>query len=302
MMPSSTTEIPTAILAGCGRSGSTSLFQMLVASPQIAQSKLKEPGYFLGSYYGEDPPRSDYDDIFSRVPGASLRLEATAAYFYSVPEVPDLIARRVPDVRIILIFREPHARLISEFNYLKTRFLIDADLTLEAYVDKCMTMTDASFRKRSNMHLLGVRNGFYDRFFPYWSSRFGEQIKVVFHDDLAADPDGVLLSLTECLNLQPIILPVADIENQGRSFRLAGLQRRALSINARLEPFFRRHPALKATLRRAYYGVNGASHDTVRPLPDGHPLRRAYEQSLRDFRVQLHEWDHTLRLPVWLAG
>jgi hypothetical protein len=301
-MSPSTIKLPTAILAGCGRSGSTSLFQMLVASPQIAQSKLKEPGYFLGSYYREAPPRWAYDEIFSQIPDASLRLEATAAYFYSVPEVPELIARSVPNVRIILIFREPHTRLISEFNYLKTRFLIDADLSLEAYVDGCMGLVEADYRQRSNMHLLGVRNGFYDHFFPHWTSRFRDQIKVVFHDDLAADPQRMLLDLTSWLGLLPVMLSGADIENQGRAYRVAGLQRRALSINARLEPFFRRHPALKAALRRAYYGVNGASHDTVRPLPNDHPLREAYDQSLQAFRAQLCEWDSTLRLPAWLAA
>ena len=301
-MPSFAMEEPTVILAGCSRSGSTSLFQMLTASPQIAQSKLKEPGFFLGSYYGESRQlQSAYRDIFSQVPEASVRLEATAAYFYAVPEVPELIGERLPDAQIILIFREPHARLVSEFKYLKTRFLIDADVNLESYVDRCIGLTESDHRKRSNMHLLGVRNGYYDRCFPYWRTRFGDQIKVVFNDDLAADPQRVLLDLTTWLNVGPITLPTADIENQGRSFRAAGLQRQALLVNDRLEPFFRRHPMLKSTLRRVYFRVNGAPHDSVRPLRDDHPLQASYKESLQAFRTQLLEWDSSLVLPGWLA-
>ncbi len=302
-MTDQTTETPTAILAGCSRSGSTSLFQMLAASTQIAQSKLKEPGFFLGSYYREQgPPQSEYSNIFSLLPGASLRLEATAAYFYAVPEVPDLIASTLPDARIILIFREPHARLVSELKYLKTRFLIDAETSLEHYVAQCLKLTDIDYRKRSNMHLLGVRNGYYDRCFPHWSSRFGDRLKVVFHDDLATDPQRVLADITMWLDLQSIALPTTEIQNMGRSFRAASVQRRALAVNDRLEPFFRRHPALKATLRKGYYRVNGAPREIVQPLHDEHAVSMGYARSLQVFREQLLEWSPSLVLPSWLAG
>jgi Sulfotransferase domain len=302
-MSSSISEKRTAILAGCGRSGSTSLFQMLAASPEIAQSRAKEPGFFLGSYYGEgDPSHLTYKGIFSDVPDARMRLEATAAYFYSVPEVPEMIAQSVPDVRIILIFREPYARLVSEFKYLKTRFLIDADMSLEAYVNECMNLADIDYRSRRNTHLLGVRNGYYDRFFPHWSVRFRDRMKVVFHDDLAADPERVLADLLIWLGLQPMTSATANIENQGRSFRVAGVQRQALWINGHLEPFFRRHPRLKATLRDAYYRANGAPHDSIRPLPADHPLWTSYTESLGAFRAQLLLWDFSLTLPDWLAA
>jgi hypothetical protein len=300
-MPAPSFRGTTAIIAGCGRSGSTSLFQMLAASPQIAHSTIKEPRFFLDCHYAVPTMMAAYENCFDNRPNALLRLEATSAYFYAVPDVPALIHNSLAEARIILIFREPYARLISEFRYLKTRFLIPADLTLAEYVDDCMELPDAEWRRWSNRHILGVRNGYYDRFFPDWVMRFGDRLKVIFYDDLASDPEQVVLSLTTWLGLAPIIPrgPVT-IENKGTSFRTATVQRSALVVNDRFEPFFRQHPALKAILRSVYYRLNGSRPERVLSLSQDHPLRRAYEDSRRIFRAQLLQWNPALALPSWL--
>lgn len=275
---------------------------MLTASPKIARSKVKEPHFFFDGHDDGPSMLAAYEECFVDQPGATLRMEATAIYFYAVPRVPAMIQDILPNARIIIIFREPYARLVSEFKYLKTRLLIPADLSLEDYVTNCMALPDADWRQRNNRHLLGVRNGYYHRFFPDWVARFGDRIRVVFHDDLAADPERLMLSLTKWLDLPPIAMGNSvAIENKGVSFRAAGLQRCALAINDGLESFFRRNRRLKAVLRSAYYRVNGARPESVQPLPQDHPLRLAYRDSGQVFRAQLLEWDPSLVLPAWLG-
>jgi hypothetical protein len=293
----------TAIIAGCGRSGSTSLFQTLAAHPLVAHSRIKEPGFFLNRDCGDPIMMETYGAHFVDRPGATILLEATSAYFYATPDVPVLIRDSIADPWIILIVREPYARLISEFRYLKTRFLISAELNLEEYVNGCVDLPEAASRKHCNRHMLGVRNGYYDRFFPDWTIRFGERIKVVFFDDLVSGPERVILNLTTWLGLPPIVRSrPATIENRGAPFRAARVQRIALAINDRFEPFFRRNTALKVILRDAYYSVNGIRPEKVQPLSRDHPLRRAYEDSRRMFRAQLLKWDPSLTLPPWLQS
>lgn len=298
---STMTTIPTAIIAGCPRSGSTSLFHMLTASPRIAHSRIKEPGFLL------DPPthREDllkaYQEIFVDRPGAQYRLEASAIYFYNVPSVPSVIRQHLPDSKIILIFRDPYQRLVSELRYLKSRFLLPADLTLAAYVDECCRISEADALKEEYNHLLGVRNGLYDRFFPEWVSAFGDQLYVVFYDDLASDAQAVASGLTRWLGVESVPAESTAPQNQGVSYRSAGIQRAAVGINDRLEPFFRRHVTLKSRLRSIYYRLNGAPRENVDDLPMDHPVRATFDQSVRDFRLQVLEWNPSQPLPQWLA-
>ncbi len=276
---------------------------MLTASPEIAYSKVKEPHFFL-ECDSEDPEMlADYGSLFVDRPGAKFRMEATAIYFYGVPRVPAIISNNIPDARIIVIFREPHDRLVSEFKYLKTRLLLPAKLGLEEYVEKCMSLPDEDWRKRENRHLLGVRNGYYDRYFPEWVERFGSQIKVLFHDDLVADPVRVVQGVIAWLDLPSVALNGGvAVHNKGVSFRVASLQRHAVDINDRLEPFFRRNPRLKVLLRGAYYRINGARAESAPQLSVDHPLSRAYLESKQVFRTQLQEWDPSLVLPDWLVS
>jgi hypothetical protein len=286
-----------AIIAGCGRSGTTSLFQWLRMSRAISPSKIKETNFFLATFYGTQLVPAAYDSYFARADTSQIRLEASTAYFYAVPEVPDAICSLIPDARIIVILREPYDRLMSEFAYLKSHFRIPTDLTFPEYVDHCMRLSEVDARNERNRAFLAVRTGYYDRYFPYWAARF--PLRVLFFDDLVAAPQEVLRDLRAWLGI-PTVSP-GSVENRGISFRSARIQGLALALNEHYEPWLRRHPAVKNLVRSAYLHVNGTPKELVATLPADHSLLVAYQNSLRILRSQLLAWDDTLSLPPWLS-
>jgi hypothetical protein len=130
---------------------------------------------------------------------------------------------------------------------------------------------------------------------------FGENLKVVFWEDLAANREAFLTDLAAWLEIDPSLFPFEemDIENKSVNYRNSALQSAALLLNDKLERFWRGHKSLEQHLRRYYYYINGRRHD---PVPEEvlRFLTRVYAPHNERFRGILLESDHD-RLPAWLS-
>jgi hypothetical protein len=300
-MGSAGSEVRNVILAGCGRSGTTSIFQMLTTSPEIDHSKRKTTAFFMRALYeGQSLNIGEYGEHFGTRPNSSVQLEATHAYFYASPEVPQSILNLLRNPLIILIFREPYSRLVSEFSYLKSRFLVDQQESFEEFVDSCLASSAHEFRESNPLHL-GVRKGLYYEHFPDWAERFGSSLKVLFFDDLQSDPQKVIRELTDWIGIRPIQVPKHLEEvNKGMAYRVPSLQRGALAVNNLLEPLFRKHPTFKTAIRHVYCDLNGVPPESVERLTAGHPVFDMYRSGLDAFSDQLVRWNPNIELPCWL--
>ena len=103
---------PFFILIGAHKSASTTLYDMICSHPEITQAYEKEPCYFQCNHkYGQHWYRS-------RFPICRRSGEASTGYHW-FPETPGLVARELPNVKLIAIFRNPVERAYSHYQHWK---------------------------------------------------------------------------------------------------------------------------------------------------------------------------------------
>jgi hypothetical protein len=254
------------VIAGVNKAGTTSLFASLSEHPDIAPADIKETRYFLPARYGRPlAPRSTYDRYFATAPEGSVRLEATPSYFYGGRAVARAIDDSLPDPRIVLVLREPVSRAISFFRYQKVRLRFPEDLLFAEYLETADHLVAADFQDPANERYMAVRGGCYDDDLPAWLGQYGtERLRVVYFEDLVADPLGPLRDLAGWLSLDPDgIAGDLSSENQTTAFKMRTLQRIALYGNDHSERFLRKHMRLKRRLRALYYRVNGQRAEAI---------------------------------------
>lgn len=120
--------LPNFLIAGVSRSGTTSLYYYLKQHPDVSFSKLKEPRYF--SSYNLKLPQNGpgdfsvdekliktfkeykiiYDSISNKCVG-----DASSEYLYNYRESIPEIKKRLGDIPIVLILRNPVDRSFSAF-------------------------------------------------------------------------------------------------------------------------------------------------------------------------------------------
>jgi Sulfotransferase domain len=110
--------LPTFIIIGAMKAGTTSLFDRLATHPDIGTASIKEPDFFIpdknmGRGLGW------YESLFAGTEGAAARGEASTSYSKcgQFPGVPARIHAVVPDVRLIYLLREPVERIRSMYQH-----------------------------------------------------------------------------------------------------------------------------------------------------------------------------------------
>jgi len=300
----SQTPLPNLIIAGVNKAGTTSLFSYLGQHPQIGPSPVKETCHFLPLRYGEPMPGIQaYHELFAHVADMPVRMESTPGYFFGGRDLINGLHETLgEDLKIVLVFREPVSRLVSFFNFKKSTLELSEDMSLSDYVQRCRALSMDDLRKRENNPWFGLEGGKYaDHLLP-WVEAFGDRLKVVFSDDLCADPRGVLRELCVFAGVDSELAGRIELtlENKGTGYRNAGVQRLALSLNRVGEKFWRSHPRIKRTLRRAYYTLNGKA---IKADGDGEliqELQQFYRPYNEAFADQLRGQGYT-RLPGWLT-
>lgn len=105
---------PSLLLVGAQRAGSTSLFRYLAGYPGFAPAQRKEVRFFhIDANYARG--LAWYRKFFDGRRPDAVHFEATPEYLY-YPEAADRIHAHYPDVRIVIMLREPVARAYSAWN------------------------------------------------------------------------------------------------------------------------------------------------------------------------------------------
>lgn len=260
-------RLPNLVIAGVSKAGTTSLFDYLGQHPDIGTSDVKELRYFTPLRYGAEPgPVDEYASHFSRCLRERYALEATPGYFYGGARLARGLDGSCPDARVLVSLREPAQRCWSWYGFVKSRLRIPKQMTFEEYLDRCEELHRADVDGTiENQPFWGLGGGCYATWLADWTKIFGDRFRLLFFDDLAAEPAHVVRSVCEWLELDPT--PVDgfqfEVDNRTRQYRNERLQQVAVGINRRSERFFRRHRSVKGALRRGYYAVNRAASETM---------------------------------------
>ncbi|HEX7004634.1 MAG TPA: sulfotransferase domain-containing protein [Trueperaceae bacterium] len=235
--------LPSVLLIGSQKAGSTSLYRYILEHPRMLPPARKEIGFF-DIYFAEglDWYRSRFP---LERPWPAATLEASTGYF-DYPHAPRHIAQTLPDVRLILLVRDPVERAFS--HYLHTVRMGHEPLGFEDALAAEETRTgallarmeeDPSFYAREINYYSYLRRGRYAEHLEGWYRYFPrERLLVLQTEELAANPEGVLEKVWEFLGVPPHRPKRFERHNSAPQGKRAGM---APATRKRLEEYFAPH-------------------------------------------------------------
>jgi len=290
--------LPTAIIVGVPKAGTTALFNTLASQSRVSASSIKEPDYFSSARYDEPLlPSSHYASYFPDRADIDAIVEATPTYFHGGRRTAAAIQALLPEVKIVVILREPGTRAFSWWRFCRSGFMIDPDLSFPAYLKICASLGEDPEASRASLAFRGLSGGVYSRDLPIWREMFGAQLLVVFYEDLRERPDAILEEVAAHIDLTLDPNTVVRSHNITMDVSNRSLHRVASKLNMAGERVWRRHPLLKSGIRAAYYAVNGRKQQDRMDELDRRWLDDYYSDEIK--RLQ-NLFSRSSRSPSWL--
>lgn len=296
---------PNLLVAGVTKAGTTSLFSYLVQHPDVCGSSVKETEFFSPLLYpdGNLPPLDEYERYFRSCGTAAIVVEATPNYWYGGSRLVGALEEHLGRPRYIISLRDPVDRFWSEFTYMQSKALLPVSMDAAAFFDECRAWREEGREfTAAGRRFRTLSTGCYHERLPEFLDAVGERGRVVFFEDLRADPAAVVGELLRWLDLDGAPLEHFDlgVRNPTLAARSGLLRRVAYGAARPFERPLRRFPAVKEAMVGVYHRVNGAERRHT-PLDEGTAARlRAFYQGhnarlASDLRTRGYAG-----LPAWL--
>lgn len=209
--------LPNFIVIGAAKAGTTTIFDLLGAHPDVFTSDPKEPHYF-SRLVTFDERRPWYESLFAGADGYRAVGEASTSYAHPhrIDFVVPRIREHIPECRLIYMVRHPVRRLESDWRMRRLEGRISGAIG-EAVDRNASLVTLGLYWK----HLSRYRRQFPD-----------EQILVVFLEDLAREPERELERVYRHVGVDPTFVPASSgrprntATDRARSAAVADLARR----------------------------------------------------------------------------
>jgi hypothetical protein len=213
--------VPTFLVAGAGRSGTTALVEGLRTHPDLFVTSPKEPHYFglhgqkvdyrgpgdmatinrvavtdRHAYLGLYPANHSY---------SALGDGSVSTLYYAEAAAPEIV-RVNPDMRVVVLLREPVDRAFSSYSYMRAR-------GFEPHEDFLAAVAEEPRRQAENWHHLWhyVAMSHYASSLRILLDTLGpDQLGIWFYDDIEKDYEGTVRSVLRFLGL-----PVREDEAVG---------------------------------------------------------------------------------------
>jgi hypothetical protein len=196
--------VPSFIIIGAQKAGTSALFKMLARHPQVLAPEVKELHFFDNdTNYAKGP--AHYRAQFPLVPrgGGKVTFEATPAYLFAERAAERLHAH-LPDARLVAILRDPVKRAYSAWNMFRDfannpvhGHLHDARSFAQAVED------ELSGREVPWEHRYLARGHYATQLRRYFDLFGRDRVLVVPYRDLRDDPQAVLQRVCAHTGLQP---------------------------------------------------------------------------------------------------
>jgi hypothetical protein len=207
--------LPTFIVIGANKGGTTSLWHYLDQHPEVFMSRNKEPRYFANipaaanggavDGYQSKVVRSwpDYVQLFEQGRSSRAIGEASTTYLRNTL-VPARIHAQLPDVRLVAMLRNPFDRAFSHFRMYQrlgweTRSFPEA---IEAELDHIDGPTTGRDKRRY------LHPGFYGGGLTRYLEHFPrDQIRIYLHEDFESGPMELMSDLYRFIGVEPSFRP-----------------------------------------------------------------------------------------------
>ncbi len=278
--------LPTFLILGAARSGTTSLHYYLGGHPEICMSSIKEPNHFAFDRSGgaaapliapdprilakSVPDRRRYEQLFTPEPGVRAVGEASPLYLY-VKETPGIVAEELDGVRCIAVLRHPVERAYSHFLHVYRGEAQGAEEGFRAAVEAEIAHGTGYTPFKTGTHLL--RLGLYAEQIERWDQAIGpDRLLLLRFEDLEADPDATLRTVCAFLGVdEGHRFDTSVVYNRSGVTRNAAL-RRLRATATRVQPW------VKAALPARAGGALGrlrARNERPSPADELDPTLRA---------------------------
>ena len=135
--------LPDFVIIGAQRSGTTSLYSFVIQHPSIAPASSKELHYFSVRYkFGEQWYRSNFPTnwtrrrFYKKTNQKLLSGEASPTYLF-YPMVSNRMKEMLPDVKLIVILRNPVDRAYAHFNARRNSETLSFEKAIELEEERC---------------------------------------------------------------------------------------------------------------------------------------------------------------------
>jgi Sulfotransferase family len=210
---------PQFLIIGAARSGTTALYQYLAEHPGLFLTEPKEPHYFAlagttPAFTGPGdrqtinrlavPDREAYLRLYADARPDQVRGEASVSTMY-YPGAVSRVREMNPEARLVCVLRDPVDRAFSAYGFMRTRGWEPCGTFEEALADEPRRMAEGWHHiwHYAAMSRYGEQLRHVLEVFPR------EQVLVLRHEDMTADPDAVLARVYAHLGVAPVPRTVA---------------------------------------------------------------------------------------------
>jgi hypothetical protein len=200
--------LPNFLIIGAQKAGTTSLYYYLKRHPEIFMSTVKEPQFFASDFVlantagpGDSgattvASRDEYEALFAGSEEATARGEASTIYLYA-DEAPRRIKETIPDVKLIVLLRNPVERAYSNFLHL----VRDGRETVTDF-GAALAQEDDRRAKGWSANWRYCDKGFYGAQIERYLEVFDrEQIAFFLYEDFDADPQPIVSEIYRFLGV-----------------------------------------------------------------------------------------------------
>ncbi len=198
--------LPNLMVVGVTHAGAGDLVRQLARHREIKRSITKRIDLYDPMRYDRPPTgtTADYDRHFGTWTGQRYRLENAPTYFDGGPELVRALARDLPDLRILILLRDPAARLWDGYRDKIASGRLPRAMSYPTYVERCLALrVNGAERFEANRYFRTLSSGLYTQHLGRWFELFGDRARVVFSEHLLADPEGTAAQLRSWLGLDP---------------------------------------------------------------------------------------------------
>jgi hypothetical protein len=245
--------LPTFLLIGAQRAGTTSLHRALLGHPAVVGPVLHKGVHYFDVAYprgvrwyrGHFPTSA----VARRRAGGPPQVFESSGYYLHHPYVPDRIAAHLPDVKLVAMLRDPVERAYSAHRHELARgfetlgFEEALDREAERLAGEVERLRDPAYVSRAHRHHSYVDRGQYAEQLARYRDRFGaDRVHVVWSEDFYERPEAAYADLLDFLGVAPWQPPTFERWNARPRAPMAEATR------ARLEAHFAPHDAALAEL------------------------------------------------------
>lgn len=266
------------IMIGTPKSGTTSLFRYLSDHPQICPANRKETYFFAREFDYQHVCRLDFtgeafETYFNHCTDPErLRLEGTPYSIYA-RDAAQQINALLPQAQVLVILREPMARLFSDYRFHKERQHPAAGSSFAEFI---RIQRDMETGDLPDLLELGC---YADYLRPFYQVFGPQRLVIVFFEDLASDPVGEMERLCQRIGIDPNFYSRYGFETHNQTVyvrdpRMHRAYMRLEPVAAQMRTLLMRSPwlhhAFEGAVRRAkslYRSINNRPPEFKETIP-----------------------------------